>query len=61
MTKDLVGTVWDSKDGKRTIVIAGYDGSMYYSYTDLDGKRRRYIQSSGLFRKYVLVPLGNNH
>ncbi|QSM04402.1 hypothetical protein PROPHIGD43A-4_42 [Mycobacterium phage prophiGD43A-4] len=22
MTKDLVGTVWDSKDGKRAIVIA---------------------------------------
>lgn len=53
MTRDLVGTVWDSEDGKRTIVIAGYDGSMYYSYTDLDGRGRRYIQSSGLFRKYI--------
>lgn len=53
MTKDLVGTVWDSKDGKCTIVIAGYDGSMYYSYTDLDGRGWRYIQSSGLFRKYI--------
>lgn len=53
MTKNLVGTVWDSKGGTRTIVITGYDGSMYYSYTNLDGKHRRYIQSSGLTRKYV--------
>lgn len=51
--RDLIGTVWDSKDGKRTIVIASYDGSMYYGYTDLDGRGRRYIQSSGLFRKYI--------
>ncbi|OHU64050.1 hypothetical protein [Mycobacteroides chelonae] len=47
------GAIWDSKDGKRSIVIAGYDGSMYYSYTNLDGKGRRYIQRSGLCRKYV--------
>lgn len=53
MTRDLVGTVWVSKDGKRSILIEGYDGSMYYSYTDLDGRGRRYIQSSGLFRKYI--------
>ncbi|ETZ60890.1 Uncharacterised protein [Mycobacteroides abscessus subsp. abscessus] len=53
MTKDLVGTVWDSKDGKRAIVIAGYDGSRFYRYTDLDGKGSRCIESSGLFRKYI--------
>ncbi|CPT90346.1 Uncharacterised protein [Mycobacteroides abscessus] len=53
MSRELIGTVWDSKDGKRSIVIKGYDGSMYYNYTDLDGKHRRYIQPSGLFRKYI--------
>ncbi len=53
MTRELIGSVLVSKDGKRSILIEGYDGSMYYSYTDLDGKHRRYIQSSGLFRMYV--------
>lgn len=51
--RDLIGTVWDSKDGKRTIVIAGYDGSRFFRYTNLDGKGARYIESSGLARKYV--------
>lgn len=51
--RDLIGTVWDSKDGKRTIVIASYDGSRFFRYTNLDGKGSQYIESSGLFRKYI--------
>lgn len=53
MNTNLVGTVWDSKDGKRAITIAEYDGSRFYRYTSLDGKNSRFIERAGLVRKYV--------
>lgn len=47
------GSIWDSKDGSRSIVLQSYDGVRFHTYRGVESGRVSRIERSGLKRKYI--------